>query len=102
VKRRKPARRERPPRKPPMRVAPSADWTVALAEILRHAPPKLNGALCPSYPARLFDGEDDRAIATVRKICSRCPARGPCYRWANAQKPGSLSGVIAGIVFDGA
>jgi hypothetical protein len=71
-----------------------ADYSGLLAAALGGSIPELPGARCRGLaPAWDLPGVDP---AIPARICRRCPALLACTRWADAQPPGSLHGVIAG------
>jgi hypothetical protein len=82
-----------------MKPGPSSDWPELIIAVLRDVP-KLSGALCPRYPARLFDGGDDRSVALALSVCRRCPAQPRCAEWLARQPEGTVRGVIAGHLIE--
>lgn len=78
----------------------TADVVDLLVAILRGAP-ALPGAACASADPKLFDGTDPAGTESAIALCRyRCPALAACERAANAAPPNTVSGVLAGRLYE--
>jgi hypothetical protein len=77
----------------------NADVVDLLVAILRGAP-ALPGAACVGRP-ELFDGTDPASTETAIALCLyRCPALAAYERAANAAPRNTVSGVLAGRLYE--
>lgn len=74
------------------------DTARALLTDLACGIPALPRAACRQH-RDTFDSVDPGDIDRAEQICSGCAELEPCRRWAEAQPPRSLLGVIAGQVY---
>lgn len=77
---------------------PPRDALALLCRVLDGVPRFGAGRRCADNPD-LWDTEDPRKSQVAAAQCQQCPALAPCSRWAAAQPPRTLSGVIAGKLY---